>query len=196
MSTQSVQIVLDSDEESTTSSTAPQNNGPHPKAFFEEPRFYKDRTSLKEADLPRNPRKSRPTLDSLVVKTKPKKYKATHPKQKQFEANFTKALSKTMVSVNTICHASSRKLAEGIDPEIIVVLCATATTAGVERVFSLAGFLLSDRRLRTGDGSLLFKEGKIFPPGSVIPNGRQDFNLEHRKMLKERLQFKVNRTRK
>lgn len=31
------------------------------------------------------------------------------------------------------------------------ILCATATTAGVERVFSIAGLLLSDRRLRTGD---------------------------------------------
>ena len=31
------------------------------------------------------------------------------------------------------------------------ILSATATTAGVERVFSLAGILLSDRRLRTGD---------------------------------------------
>ena len=31
------------------------------------------------------------------------------------------------------------------------ILCAMATTAGVERVFSVAGILLSDRRIRTGD---------------------------------------------
>ena len=39
------------------------------------------------------------------------------------------------------------------------VLCATATTAGVERIFSTAGFIVSCRRARIGDNlfeSLLF----------------------------------------